>query len=198
MDNLSDLDRELELAEIRSRLSALSDDTLLSEELACVYLNISPKQLKNLRVADGPEFFKPITEGAEKANMKASYDLGTLRRWKKEHTFKDNRDVAKRVGIHRWVAEPQPFFVLDEHRGKFSILAPADDISRDDWGDRLATAIEGGDINVEWMIPADAAASQWKDLEEHRAFANEYLSAISYERQRVESALTATELGFLI
>lgn len=195
MDNLDELERDMQLAELRSRLSALSDDTLLSEQLACVYLNISPKQLKNLRIADGPEFFKPITEGAEKANMSASYDLGMLRRWKREHTFKDNRDVAKRSGISKWLGEPEPFFAEDFGRSKFSILAHANDTSRDDWGDRLASAIEGGSVHVEWLVPAEAAASRWSDASTHKQFAGKYLAELDAERGRIYDALSASDLA---
>lgn len=199
MDDLDDIERQLKQAEIRSRLAALDDDTLVSEDLAAVYYNVSQKHMKNLREKDdGPKFFKPLTKGSEKANMSAQYEMGELRRWKKDHTFDSNLDAANKSGINKWVTEPRPFFVLDEHRGLFSILAPADDISRDDWGDRLATAIEGGDINVEWMIPADAAATRWSELATHQAYANEYFAAMDADRRRIAHALEATELGTLI
>lgn len=90
--------------------------------------------------------------------------MGSLRRWKQKHTYKNNLDVAVRAGIKAWVVEPRPFFVKDEHRGMFSVLAPADDGFDDDWGDRLATAIEGGDVQVEWIVPAEAAAIRWSDF----------------------------------
>jgi hypothetical protein len=199
MTDMGHFELELQRAEARGRLAALPDETLVPEPLAAIFLGLSEKQMKNLREKeDGPKFFKPLTKGSEKANTSAQYEMGELRRWRKEHTYESNLDAARKSGIMKWASEPQPYFVLNEHRGLFSILAPADDISRGDWSDRLATVIEGGNINVEWMIPADAAATRWKDLEEHRAFANEYFAAMNVERQRVESALNATDLGSLI
>jgi hypothetical protein len=198
MDDMDELERQIKLAEARSRLAALDDDTLVSDELACVYLNISPKQLKNLRTEeDGPGFFKPVVEGAKKANQAVSYDLGTLRGWKAKHTFKNNLDVATR-SIRNWVGEPQPFFTEDVGRNKFSILAPADDITRDDWGDRLASAIEGGAVHVDWLVPAEAAAGRWNDFETHKRFANDYLAELDAERGRIAAALGSSELGSLI
>jgi hypothetical protein len=196
MDDFDELEQELKLAEARSRLAALSDETLVPEMLACIYLNISPKQLKTLREkASGPEFFKPIAKGAEKANISASYEMGELRRWKKEHIFESNLDVANRTGINRWVGEPRPFFTEDFGRRQFSILAAADDISRDDWGDNLASAIEGGPVHVEWLVPAEAAASRWRDFTTHQKFASGYLAELDAERSRVSVALTASELA---
>jgi hypothetical protein len=196
MESIDDIEHQLRMAEARSKLSALDDDTLVSEELGSIFLHVSQKVMKNLRTEeDGPEFFKPIAEGAKKANQAVSYTMGSLRRWKQKHTYKNNLDVAVRTGITAWVVEPRPFFVKDEHRGMFSVLAPADDVFDDDWGDRLATAIEGGDVQVEWIVPAEAAAIRWSDLATHQRFSNGYLEAMDAERRRVAVALGATDLA---
>lgn len=195
MDDLQEIERQLQRVEASSRLSSISDETLVTEELACIYLNISPRQLKNLREGeDGPNFFKPLPKGAEKANVSPSYEMGELRRWKKEHIFDSNFDAANRSGINKWFGEPSPFFTEDFKRNLFSVLAPADDVSRDDWGDRLASAISGEGVVVEWMIPSEAAVARWSDAVAHEKFAGKYLSALESEKNRVMDSLCCSGL----
>jgi hypothetical protein len=87
-------------ARTRSEISSLADETLLPEKLACLYLGISAKQMKNLRASGGgPAFFKPIGNGARAANMKVSYELGALRRWRSERVFASNLDAAVKSGF---------------------------------------------------------------------------------------------------
>jgi hypothetical protein len=87
-------------ARARSEISSLADETLLPEQLACLYLGISAKQMKNLRASGGgPAFFKPIGNGARAANMKVSYELGALRRWRSERVFASNLDAAVKSGF---------------------------------------------------------------------------------------------------
>lgn len=196
MEELQEIERQLQRAEASSRLSAIADETLVSEELACVYLNISLRQLKNLREnADGPKFFKPLPKGAERANVSPSYEMGELRRWKKEHTFDSNFDAADRSGINRWFGEPSPFFTEECKRNEFSILAPADDIVHDDWGNRLASAIKEDGVGVEWLIPAEAASCRWSDASAHAKYSGEYLTALEVERGRVIDALSYSDIA---
>lgn len=77
MESIDNLENQLRMAEARSKLSALDDDTLVSEELASIFLHVSQKVMKNLRTKeDGPEFAKPIAEGAKKANQAVSCTNG--------------------------------------------------------------------------------------------------------------------------
>ena len=90
-------DAEILLADARTRseISSLADETLLPEQLACLYLGMTAKQMKNLRASGGgPAFFKPIGKGARGTNIKVSYELGALRRWRSERVFASNFDAA--------------------------------------------------------------------------------------------------------
>jgi hypothetical protein len=182
-----DFEKEIIEAEARSRLSALSDDTLLPEDLSAVYLNLTPKVMKTLRAdGGGPQFFKPTGANAKAANQAASYTLGELRRWRSEKTYSSNLDLNVKTGIMKWTAA-EPFFVAQE-----CIVAKA---GRDTegWADLLADAIEGM-ISVETMEPCEAAARPWKSRAAHQSFADEYFAAMAFERERVCSAIEETAL----
>jgi hypothetical protein len=95
-------DAEILLADARTRseISSLADETLLPEQLACLYLGMTAKQMKNLRASGGgPAFFKPIGKGARGTNIKVSYELGALRRWRSERVFASNFDAAVKSGF---------------------------------------------------------------------------------------------------
>lgn len=152
-----DLEAQLRAAEARSRLASLDDDTLLPEDLAAVYLNISKKILANMRANDGgPPFFKAAAKGAKAANQAVSYALGALRKWKAEHTYNNSLAANVALGI-AFVAKEAPFFA--DKRGL--ILANAFDQRQPDWADNMADSI-GGILDILWQDPRKAGEAPWK------------------------------------
>ncbi len=97
---MSDTGTLLADARARSEMSSLADETLLPEALACLFLGLTAKQMKNLRASGGgPPFFKPIGKGSRGANMMVSYEIGALRRWRSERVFASNLDAAVKSGL---------------------------------------------------------------------------------------------------
>jgi len=188
MDDLDDLERQLKLAEARSRLAVLDPDTLLSEELSAVYLNITLKKIKTLREDGGPKFFKPMSGSAKAANQSSSYTLGELRRWRDEKTYESNIDANVRAGINAF-ATSRPFFVEKEE-----IKSVADNPQIDNWGDMLADAIEGNGVRVEWNLPIEAAGKEWSNHAAHKSFADGVMKQMEEERGRIISSVESTLL----
>lgn len=73
------IDDELTKARIRSELDGLSDGTVLSVEMAAIYLGIGEKTFARMRqTKEGPPCFRYSTKGMAR-NRRILYKLGDLR-----------------------------------------------------------------------------------------------------------------------
>ena len=188
---LIDIDARLSAARARNSLSEFNDDTAIEEDLAALYLCLSPKKLGELRASGtGPAFIKPTERGSAGRNQPVSYVMGELRRWRLSMSAGSNLEVAKRQGLIGWISGVEPFWSTR----KGMIAGSAFDRSADAWADSFLAATDGR-MRVMWMSPREALGMLWDRVEKQSQFAGEYFAALETERVAVSAAISATEIA---
>jgi hypothetical protein len=188
---LDSLDQRIAKAKARNELAAFDDETAIEEELAALYLCVSPKKLGELRSSGGgPVFIKPQDPKAAGRNQPVSYVMSELRKWRESMSAGSNLEVARRQGLVGWVSGIEPFWA---NRGG-ALLGSALDQSAEGWPDMFLEA-SVRTVDIVWMSPRDALMSRWAKASAHTEFADEYRAALSAERSAILASLERTELN---
>lgn len=195
----------IEDAKLRSEIARLDDDTTLPAELAALYLCISMSQLAIFHKElggdggrkDGPAMIKHIEKGAVGQNQPVYYKLGALRAWEKQNTASTSFEAMKNAGMLGWVSTQAPFFTKTQPAGRkksLTVLECAWNTASPHREERFKGLVEGA-VGLEWMTPAQAAASRWKDVAEHKEFAALWLRLLRNEIEATGAAVEATDIG---
>lgn len=188
---MESLDHRIAIAKARNELAAFNDDTAIEEDLAALYLCISPKTLGELRSGGGgPVFIKPRALKAAGRNQPVSYAMGELRKWRESMSAGSNLEVARLQGLVGWVSGVEPFWA--DRQG--ALLGSALDQSADNWPDLFVKAL-ARTVSVVWASPRDALMLQWAAAPAHAEFADEYRSALGAEQSAILASLERTELN---
>jgi hypothetical protein len=193
--------------------AGLADTVAVPADLAALFLGMPPAQFDELcrpaRPADGKRGGNAGSSGGGRAAIQAApatakqpphYTLGELRAYENRFRNKAGNNSAALApdgGLHGWVTAKRPFFAeleAREPRGRRTLLGNAWDKADPLWQERFA-ALAGKKIRFTWATPAEAAASRWADLAEHRAFAEQGLALLRSTTGGIEAALKATAAG---
>ena len=146
---------------------------------------------------DGPAIIKHIEKGAVGQNQPVYYKLGALRAWEKKNTASTSFEAMKNAGMLGWVSTQAPFFTKTQPAGRkksLTILACAWDTASPHREERFKGLVEDA-VGLEWMTPAQAATSRWKELAEHKEFAASWFRLLRNETEATVAAVEATEIG---
>lgn len=173
--------------------AALADDTVLTAEIAALYLRLSPAELaesQKLKRTDGR-----IEKSAKPPAPPTSYLLGTLREQAKKHTTPAALDALAKGGLVGWMTVKLPFFAELEprvKRGRRVLIGSAWDASDPEREARF-TELVAGRIRFTWVTSSEAVTSLWADAAGHRAFAAKGLALLNAEVQGIEASIVASE-----
>jgi hypothetical protein len=185
------LDQRIAAAQARDKLSTLNDDTAIEEDLAALYLCVSPKKLGEMRASGGgPVFVKPQAPAAAGRNQPVSYVMSELRKWRLAMSANSNLEIARRQGMVGWVSAIEPFWT----DAKGLLIGSAVDRFADRWAEHFLKAIRRAE-RVDWMTPSQAAKSRWASFVDHGAFVQEYKEVLEREIFSALAALEATEIS---
>ena len=99
---MTDIPNMLTRLQILNEIAKLPDDAAVDQEIAGLYLNISPKTLGRLRQAkgeSGPKYLQYPTEGSKARNQTVTYIMSELRLWRGKHSVSSTMDAAVRRGM---------------------------------------------------------------------------------------------------
>ena len=188
---MDSLDQRIAIAKARNELAAFDDDTAIEEELAALYLCVSPKKLGELRAnGGGPVFVKPQDPRAAGRNQPVSYVMAELRKWRDSMSAGSNLEVARRQGLVGWISGVEPFWT--DRDG--ALLGAALDQSGDDWADFFLQAVARA-VDVVWMSPRDALMRRWKRAAPHAQMVHAYKAELDHDGYAAFAALEATEVA---
>lgn len=178
------------MARARNELADFNDDTAVEEELAALYLCVSPKKLGELRAnGGGPVFVKPQDPKAAGRNQPVSYVMRELRKWRESMSAGSNLEIARRQGLVGWVQGVEPFWI--DKRGL--VVESALDQTSESWPDMFLQVI-AEKLNVVWSSPRSVLMRQWRSVSAHTKFAEEYRAVLKAEESAVFASLEATTL----
>lgn len=194
---------ELANAKARSDIASLHDETLLPENLAALYLNMSTAALAEMRGSkqgadssrgvDGPPMVKIIPKGAIGQNQQVSYRLKDLRDYIERNTSTSSWGAASQAGLLGWCTVEVPFFAAME--GKAQVLIASIWDCAEPRRDELFASLARGEITHVWLTSDEASRQRWVVPARHKAFAEVGLGILSHARLRIEGALDATMIG---
>jgi hypothetical protein len=179
--------------------AGLADGLAVPADLAALYLGMRPAaDGKRGGSGNGGTGRAAIQAAPAGAKQPPHYTLGELRAYENK-ARKGNNTAAPTPdsGLHGWVTAKRPFFAeleAREPRGRRTLLGNAWDKASPLWQERFA-ALAVKKIRFTWATPAEAAASRWADLAEHRAFADQGLALLRATTASIEAALQATAAG---
>lgn len=202
------IQEQLETAKLQSEIGALNDDTLLTTELAALYLGIKVKTLEEMRGpikkggaqtrgVEGPPFEKIIGKGDVGQNQPVHYALGQLRAWRKKNSATTSHQAALNAGLFGFVSTQLPFFAEAGERKRNArdiLIAGAWDVEDSKREERFKDLFEGR-LRVVWLSPMEAAASRWANLDAHKRIANLAIALMKEQRGAVDAALEFTEIS---
>jgi hypothetical protein len=115
MNNITNILTHLQIAK---EISSLPDNTILSAELAALFLGISAKTLARYRQSgDGPAYIQYPQTGTKARNQRVNYTMSSLRDWRNRHTVTSSMDAAVKRGLAFGsigdLITPQPFWVIN-------------------------------------------------------------------------------------
>lgn len=207
------VDQMLDEAERRDRIARLSDDTMVPEELAAIFIGTTAKNLADTRRAyvakvkdpgqkNGsdapplPDIFKLMKPGAVGSNQDVLYKMKDLRAHIDSVKAPTSHQVAVNSGLFSFMTTQMPFFAEPSasKRGPLHILlASAWDLEEASRDELFAKAVAKA-IDIVWLTPMEAASGRWSATAAHRVFADAALAVLKDAQGGVESAYLATEL----
>lgn len=193
---------ELEAAVARSTIAALHDETMLPENLAALYLNMSTAALAEMRSSkkagdtsrgvEGPPMVKIIPKGSIGQNQSVSYRLGDLREYIKKNTSTSSWGAASQAGLLGWCTVQVPFFTA--MKGRTQILLGSIWDLANPLRDELFAALSRGEIDFDWMTSQEACTRRWRSSAQHEAFARKGLELLINAPHDIEIAISGTKL----
>lgn len=188
---MNDLDERLRAAKARNEIAVFNDDTAIEEDLAALYLCVSPKKLAELRGnGGGPQFVKAQDPKAAGRNQPVSYVMGELRKWRKVMSAGSNLEVARRQGLVSWVVNEEPFWCTKSDL----VICSAMDQSDSEWAGRFINAISC-DQKVRWLPPQKALELVWAEPEIQNNFAEDYFETLINAKECVLASIARSSVA---
>ena len=187
---------DIDLLEASDRIARLSDDVILNENEAAVFLRVSVRTLQRMRSPEYVKEGKPLGvpyiqasgKGLRGANQKVSYRLGDLKAWQRANTVSSTVDAAIRKGqLFTTIfdaIEPAPFW--NNPKG---LQGRVFDSPIEEFLDRI------GIVEIVWRTPYEAAIELWADAAAHRIFADKFLSLFNQAELQINSSVERSELS---
>jgi hypothetical protein len=185
--------KQIEVLEVMDRLARLPDDATISNDLASLYLGISPSTLGAMRQAgEGPPYVQYNIPGTKARNQKVNYQMGDLRIYRESKKVGSTMAAAQVRGLcFTSIPEmltPEPFFMQGGQ-----IWHHALDCSREDF----AAAITA-ELDVDWLtIYAAATEIPWVSPDYRAPLAEKFQSVLLAEGRRAASMQEYTILQAL-
>ena len=178
--------------------ASLPDDTMLTADIAALYLRLTPADFvdtQRQRRPEGRTHPGRGDKGGKTPPPQNTFRLGTLRDQEKKQPAPTDLDAAMKSGLAGWASAKLPFFAELEprvKRGRRVLIGNAWDTAVPEREARIGELVKGR-IRVTWITSAEAAASLWSDAAAHRAFAARGLALLETEAKAIEVSLAATE-----
>ncbi|CRY10855.1 hypothetical protein [Yersinia enterocolitica] len=158
------------LSEVWKLFGGMPDDSILSADLAALYLGVSVKTLARYRQnGDGPSYIQYQSEDSKARNQRVNYLLKDLRSWRDNHKVSNTMHAAQVRGLAfkslTNFCEPQPFWQVTDKSGSTAqskILSHALTIPDDEFKKNLLEA----NADVVWISIENALFQKWKNKEE--------------------------------
>lgn len=184
------LEKTLAALDVLDRLHRLPDAASLTTSEAAIFLRSSVSALEAMRASgSGPAYSQAGARGVAGTNQKCLYEKADLLAWIRSNKVISTMEAATRKGqLFKNVFDIvtiQPFWV-DSKRLIVGMVETA----------TVSVVLARlGVYDIEWLPAIEVAASQWSDISEHKALADEIISVLSAAQGRVRASVEATELA---
>ncbi|RRO01055.1 hypothetical protein [Pectobacterium aquaticum] len=160
------------LSEVWELFGGMPDDSILSADLAALYLGVSVKTLARYRQSgSGPQYIQYQSEDSKARNQRINYLLKDLRSWRDNHKVSNTMHAAQVRGLAFKslldFCQPQPFWQVSEKinstaTAQSKILSHALTIPDDDFKKNLLEP----NADVVWISIENALFQKWENKEE--------------------------------
>ncbi len=163
--------------EILSAIANLPDDTSVTQEIAGLFLGMSPKSLGRYRQGkgeSGPKYVQYPVVGSKARNQTVTYIMRELRLWRESNRVSSTMDAAVRRGMACFCIEDlaigHPLWTCDD-----GIINHAFCVNIEEFSNYL----NDPNVKIEWLHWPDSLPRKWISNATREQFNKPYLDLLN-------------------
>lgn len=182
---------DIDLLEASSRIATLSDEMLLKQSEAAIFLRVGERTLERWRaIGGGPPYRQTALPGAKGFNQKVFYKLGDLKKWAGGNENESVADQYERVSAARdiksFINTEIPFWFEN------NLLSPVLEHSEEEFFARL------GKVEIIWVDALDAIEADWEDNAAKMILLEQYNELIAHEHSKLAALREKIEVQAIL